>query len=60
MRLTLADAHGAAPLPRRERGGADVDRSGVHHQVGARLAEQLDEAGDAAVDAVGVDAALEP
>ena len=58
--VDVGDAHGAASLPRRQGVGAGVDRSGVHHQVGARLAEQLDEAGDAAVDAIGVDAALEP
>ena len=55
-----ADAHRARAVGRRERSAARVDRTGVDDEFGARLGEQLDEAGDRRVDPVRVDAALEP
>ena len=58
IRLTWLTRSDVLPRLGRQRLGTGVDGPGVDDEVGARLAEQLDEAGDRGVDAVGVDAAF--
>ena len=56
--VDLADADRARALARRQRLGSRIDGAGADDEVGARLGEQLDEAGDRRVDLPRVDAAL--
>ncbi len=53
------DAYLGAALRGGEALGARINRTGVHHEIGARLRKQLDESGDSQRHPVGIDAALE-
>ena len=56
----LAHPHLRVPRLGAQRLGAGVDGAGVDDEVGARLGEQLGEAGRREIDGVRIDVALEP